>query len=173
LRLFYCNTNDGFVLKYIPMKRLVVEQFLPLSLEDAWSFFSSPKNLNAITPPEMSFQILHEIPEKMYEGLIINYIVSPMFNIPMKWVTEITHVKENHYFVDEQRLGPYQIWHHEHHFKVVKGGVLMTDILHYHIGKSIFGWLAGLLFVDKKVASIFKYRGLKLEQLEAEGHFNK
>jgi ligand-binding SRPBCC domain-containing protein len=147
------------------MKRLKVEQFLPISLEKAWDFFSSPKNLNEITPPEMTFKILYDIPEKMYEGLIISYIVSPMLNIPLSWVTEITHVKDQEFFVDEQRLGPYNIWHHEHHFKAVEGGVLMTDILHYDVGKSIFGWIAGKLFVDAKVSGIFEYRVKKLEQL--------
>jgi ligand-binding SRPBCC domain-containing protein len=147
------------------MKRLHVEQFLPISLETAWDFFSSPKNLNEITPPEMTFKILYDIPEKMYEGLMISYKVSPMLNIPLDWVTEITHVKENEFFVDEQRLGPYNIWHHEHHFKAVEGGVLMTDILHYDIGKWFFGWIAGKLFVDAKVQGIFTYRKAVLEKL--------
>ena len=110
------------------MKRLKVEQFLPISLEKAWDFFSSPKNLNEITPPEMTFKILYDIPEKMYEGLMISYKVSPMLNIPLDWVTEITHIKENEFFVDEQRLGPYSIWHHEHHFKEIDGGVEMLFI---------------------------------------------
>jgi ligand-binding SRPBCC domain-containing protein len=147
------------------MKRLKVEQFLPISLEKAWDFFSSPKNLNEITPPEMTFKIIYDIPEKMYEGLMITYKVSPMLNIPLDWVTEITHVKENEFFVDEQRIGPYNIWHHEHHFKAVEGGVLMTDILHYDIGKSIFGWIAGKLFVDAKVNGIFSYREQKLKTM--------
>jgi ligand-binding SRPBCC domain-containing protein len=145
------------------MKRIVAEQFLPISLEKAWDFFSSPKNLNEITPPEMTFKILNELPEKMYEGMMISYKISPMLNIPLDWVTEITHIKENQFFVDEQRIGPYAIWHHEHHFKAVEGGVHMTDILHYHVGLGPLGWIASKLFVDAKVQGIFDYRFKKLE----------
>ena len=94
----------------------------------------------------------------MYEGLIITYRIKPMLNIPLNWCTEITHIKEHQFFVDEQRKGPYNIWHHEHHFKAVEGGVLMTDLLHYDIGKSIFGWIAGKLFVHKQVKEIFEFR---------------
>jgi len=99
----------------------------------------------------------------MYAGLFINYRLKPMLNIPVSWITEITHIKENEYFVDEQRKGPYKIWHHEHHFKVVDGGVLMTDILHYDIGKGFVGKIAGKLFVDRKVSGIFAYRNKMLE----------
>jgi ligand-binding SRPBCC domain-containing protein len=145
------------------MKRIVAEQFLPISLEKAWDFFSSPKNLNEITPPEMTFKILNELPEKMYEGMMISYKISPMLNFPLDWVTEITHIKENQFFVDEQRIGPYAIWHHEHHFNAVEGGVHMTDILHYHVGLGPLGWIASKLFVDAKVQGIFDYRFKKLE----------
>jgi ligand-binding SRPBCC domain-containing protein len=140
------------------MRILKQEQFLPISLEKAWKFFASPKNLNEVTPKEMTFEITSEVPEVMYEGLILTYIIRPMFNIPLFWCTEITHIKELEYFVDEQRKGPYNIWHHEHHFKEVEGGVMMTDLLYYDIGKWIFGWFAGKLFVDKQVQEIFRYR---------------
>ncbi len=147
------------------MKQLKSEQFLPINIETAWDFFSSPKNLNEITPPEMTFKIISKIPEKMYPGLFITYKISPFLGIKLDWCTEITHVKENAYFVDEQRMGPYSIWHHEHHFQEVENGVLMTDILHYHIGKGIFGWLAGKLFVDAQVKKIFTYREARLKEL--------
>jgi ligand-binding SRPBCC domain-containing protein len=140
------------------MKLLKSEQLLPISIEQAWDFFSSPKNLNEITPEDMVFKITSEVPEKMYEGLFITYKIAPVLNIPLDWVTEITHVKEPFYFVDEQRKGPYKTWHHEHHFKQTPEGVLMTDILYYEVGKSIFGWLAEKLFVDNKVKGIFSYR---------------
>ncbi len=146
------------------MRRLKQEQFLPISLEDAWAFFSTPKNLNEITPADLVFEVTSELPDKIYEGLIITYRIKPMLNIPVNWCTEITHVKELAYFVDEQRKGPYSIWHHEHHFQAVEGGVLMTDILHYDIGKSVFGWVAGKLFVHKKVREIFRYRLKALEK---------
>jgi len=145
------------------MIKLKQEQFLPISLDEAWQFFATPKNLNEVTPDDMVFEIVSELPDIMYAGLLINYRLKPLLNIPINWCTEITHIKEKVYFVDEQRKGPYSIWHHEHHFKAVAGGVLMTDILHYDIGKSIFGWIAGKMFVNKKVKSIFVYRFKMLE----------
>ena len=145
------------------MKKLKQEQFLPISLDEAWEFFATPKNLNEVTPDDMVFEIISELPETMYAGLLINYRLKPMLNIPINWCTEITHIKEKEYFVDEQRKGPYRIWHHEHHFRAVNGGVLMTDILHYDIGKWIVGRIAGKLFVDKKVKGIFEYRNKTLE----------
>ncbi|HRH56047.1 MAG TPA: SRPBCC family protein [Chitinophagales bacterium] len=145
------------------MRRLEQIQELPIDINTAWDFFSSPKNLNEITPEEMVFEITSPLPEKMYEGMFITYNIKPMLNIPMQWCTEITHIKEQEFFVDVQRKGPYNIWHHEHHFKATQNGVLMTDILHYDIGKSFLGWVAGELFVHKKVKEIFEYRYKKLE----------
>jgi len=147
------------------MKYLQFEQFLPISIEEAWEFFSTPKNLNRITPGDVHFKIINEVPEKIYPGTIIIYDISPFLNIHFNWVTEITVVKHQEYFVDEQRKGPYRIWHHEHYFKKTDGGVIMTDKLYYAIGKSVFGWLAGKLFVHKKVKAIFAYRGKQLEEL--------
>lgn len=140
------------------MKSLRQEQFLPISINEAWEFFSSPRNLNRVTPKELFFEITSEVPDKMYEGLIISYKIKPMLNTKVNWHTEITHIKHLKYFIDEQRKGPYKIWHHEHHFKEVEGGIIMTDLLYYDIGKSIFGWIAGKLFVNKKVKEIFDYR---------------
>ena len=145
------------------MKKLKQEQFLPITLDEAWKFFATPKNLNEVTPDDMVFEIISELPDTMYAGLLINYRLKPMFNIPINWCTEITHIQEKEYFVDEQRKGPYRIWHHEHQFKVVAGGVVMTDILHYDVGKWIFGRIAAKLFVDEKVKSIFEYRNRTLE----------
>ena len=145
------------------MTKLYQEQLLPLPLEEAWNFFATPKNLNEVTPNDLVFKITSTLPEKMYEGLIITYRIQPLLNISINWCTEITHIKEQEYFVDEQRKGPYNIWHHEHHFKSVGGGILMTDILHYDIGKSIFGKIAGKLFVHKQVQQIFRYRYKALE----------
>lgn len=145
------------------MHTLIRKQILSISLEKAWSFFATPANLNEVTPKELDFKILSDLPDKMYEGLIIQYDIKPMLNIPVRWVTEITHISEFKYFVDEQRKGPYKTWHHEHHFEEVEGGVLMTDILHYDIGKSVFGWIAGKLFVHQKVGEIFDYRYKALE----------
>jgi len=145
------------------MYKLKQEQFLPISLEAAWDFFATPKNLNEVTPSDMVFEITSDLPEKIYEGLIITYKIKPMFNISINWCTEISHIKDRVFFVDEQRKGPYSIWHHEHHFQEMEGGVLMTDILYYDIGKSFFGWIAGKLFVHKKIKQIFSYRYKTLE----------
>ncbi len=146
------------------MKKLVQEQLLPISLEQAWDFFATPKNLNEVTPDDLVFEITSDVPDKMYEGLMITYKIKPLLNISINWCTEITHIKEQEYFVDEQRKGPYNIWHHEHHFKAVEGGTLMTDILHYDIGMSIFGKIAGKLFVDQQVNHIFSHRYKALEK---------
>ena len=147
------------------MKLLRSEQFLPITIQQAWDFFSTPKNLNVITPDDMVFTITSEVPDKMYEGLFITYKIAPLLNIPLDWATEITHINEPYFFIDEQRAGPYKIWHHEHHFKEVPGGVLMTDILHYDVGMSFLGKIAEFVFVDKKVKSIFKFREKKLIEL--------
>ena len=106
------------------------EQFVPATIDDVWDFISSPANLKEITPDYMGFDITSEnLPDKMYPGMIISYKVSPLLGIKMTWVTEITQVKEKEFFVDEQRVGPYSMWHHQHHIKSVDGGVLMTDIV--------------------------------------------
>lgn len=147
------------------MKYLEFEQFLPVSLDEAWSFFSTPSNLNLITPDDLDFKILDTLPDHIYQGLLIRYKIKPMLNIPLNWVTEITAVKEKEFFIDEQRKGPYHLWHHEHHFKEVNGGVLMTDKLSYDIGLGFIGILAGKLWVDKQVQRIFAFRRNKLHEL--------
>ena len=145
------------------MRELKQEQLLPIPIEQAWTFFATPKNLNEVTPKDLYFEITSDLPDEMYEGLIITYKIKPMLNIPINCMTEITHIKPGEYFVDEQRKGPYNIWHHEHHFKAVEGGTLMTDILHYDVGKWVLGWIAGELFVHKKVKEIFEFRYKALE----------
>jgi ligand-binding SRPBCC domain-containing protein len=145
------------------IKRIYQEQILPISLQEAWNFFATPKNLNEVTPKDLDFKILSELPERMYEGMMIRYIIKPMVSIPLHWCTEITHITDEKYFVDEQRQGPYKMWHHEHHFEAHKNGVLMKDILHYDIGMGILGSIAGALFVHKKVKQIFDYRYATLE----------
>lgn len=141
------------------------EQVLPVSMEKAWDFFSDPKNLNEITPDDMTFRIMSTLPERMYEGMLIHYKISPFLSIPMDWVTEISHIRENEFFIDEQRFGPYRLWHHEHHFKETDKGILMTDLLQYDIGMGLIGNLAGMIFVHRKVKSIFEYRYEKLKIL--------
>ena len=144
---------------------MVFSQILPITLEEAWSFFSNPYNLSKITPPAMNFRIQHTLPEKIYEGMFIEYRVSPLAGFPVEWVTEITRVKEHSYFIDEQRKGPYSIWHHEHHFEEVKDGVLMTDKLYYSLPFGVIGRVINSLIVRNKVLSIFQYRRKILEEL--------
>ena len=141
-------------------------QKLPISVEEAWNFFSSPMNLRAITPEEMGFTITSEdAGAKMFAGMIISYTVQPLLGIPVEWVTEITQVKEYDYFIDEQRFGPYSFWHHKHFFKAIEGGVEITDVVHYKIPLGPIGELANLLFVNKKLNDVFDYRVKKLEEL--------
>lgn len=127
-------------------------------IEEVWDFFSSPANLKKITPPGMGFHILSGAKQKMYPGQIITYKVKPVAGISLKWVTEITHVEHYRYFVDEQRFGPYSMWHHEHHFREVEGGVEMTDRVSYKLPLGLLGRLVHLLFVKRKVEQIFEYR---------------
>jgi ligand-binding SRPBCC domain-containing protein len=142
------------------------EQILPISLEKAWDFFSSPKNLKEITPDYMDFKITNDLGDgKMYPGQIITYKVRPVAGIPMRWATEITHVKDHDYFVDEQRFGPYAMWHHQHFFEEVKEGVLMKDIINYAIPFGPIGRLANTLMVRSKLTEIFDYRYKKVEEL--------
>ena len=141
-------------------------QKLPISLDKAWDFFSSPANLKVITPDYMSFKVTSEDADlPMFPGMIISYIVRPVMNIPMEWVTEITHVKDHAYFVDEQRFGPYSLWHHKHFFKAIDGGVEMTDVVHYKVPLGFLGDIANVLFVKKKLNEIFDYRTKKLQEL--------
>ena len=153
----YCPKNT--------MHRFQCQQTLPNNLDEAWDFFSSPANLLLMTPPELNLVPITEIPQEMYEGMFVTYRVKPIAGIPMTWVTEITHIKHHQYFIDEQRLGPYRIWHHQHHFKEVPGGVEMTDILDYRIPLGPVGILLQKIMIGKKVEQIFEYRRQRLTEL--------
>ena len=141
-------------------------QILKTNIDEAWDFFSSPANLQKITPQKLGFQIIsRHHGEKMYPGQIIEYKVKPILGIPLYWMTEITHVEDKKYFVDEQRFGPYSMWHHQHHFREVSGGVEMTDIVHYKIPFWILGDIAHTLFVKSQLKGIFDHRYEVTEQL--------
>lgn len=146
-------------------------QKLPISSEKAWEFLSDPKNLKVITPDYMGFEILSGGDRNMYPGQIIQYLVSPVGGIKTKWVTEITHVKEGEYFVDEQRFGPYKMWHHKHFIKPIEGGVEMEDIVDYKLPFGKLGQLAHPFLVKPKLKEIFEYRKNKL--IELFGEFNE
>lgn len=137
-------------------------QQLPITMEQAWDFFSDPKNLNTITPDSMRFKTLSGDERKMFAGQVIHYKISPFKGITMEWVTEITHVKDKEFFVDEQRFGPYKFWHHKHFFKAVDGGVEMEDIVHYKVPFGFLGKLLHPIVVKPKLDEIFRYRKQKL-----------
>ncbi len=141
-------------------------QQLPISIEEAWAFFSSPLNLREITPPYMRFEVLSDPKwvQKMYPGQIITYTVRPLLGIPLFWMTEITHVRERAFFVDEQRIGPYALWHHQHHFIPIEGGVEMIDLVHYRPPLGLLGRWAHALFIRRQLEEIFDYRYRILEQ---------
>jgi ligand-binding SRPBCC domain-containing protein len=141
-------------------------QLIKISMDEAWDFFSSPANLQKITPEKLGFKIVSKHHgEKMYAGQIIEYYVKPLFGIPLYWMTEITHVADKKYFIDEQRFGPYSMWHHQHHFKETPEGIEMTDIVHYKLPLGILGELAHTLFVKKQLKGIFDYRFKVVEDL--------
>ena len=143
----------------MPIHILRRTQIVPASVEVCWDFFSDPRNLARITPPELDFQIRGELPPNIHAGLMITYRVRPLFGVPVTWLTEITHVEPPHRFVDEQRVGPYAIWHHEHFFTALEGGrTEIRDLVHYVLP---FGWLGNLahpLLVAPQLERIFAFR---------------
>ena len=141
------------------------KQKLPISVDTAWDFLSDPNNLKTITPEYMGFNILSGADRPMYAGQFIQYIVTPILSIKTKWVTEITHVVDKHYFVDEQRFGPYALWHHKHFINKIEGGVEMEDIIDYKVPLGYLGQLAHPFLVKPKLEEIFNYRTKKLEEL--------
>ena len=139
--------------------QLVKEQLILASMTEVWEFISSPENLREITPEYMGFDITSKnLPKKMYPGMIISYRVKPLLGIPMTWVTEITQVVEKRYFVDEQRIGPYSFWHHQHIVEDTDKGVLMTDIVSYKPPMAFLGSMANKLFIRHQLERIFAYR---------------
>ncbi len=139
-------------------------QHIPISLNEAWDFFSNPANLKKITPDDLGFKIISKFQgNSMYAGELIEYKVSPIMGIPLYWMTEITQVDYKKHFVDEQRFGPYSMWHHQHHFKEVEGGVEMTDIVHYKLPGWFLGGIANRLIVKKQLKKIFNFRQQKVD----------
>jgi ligand-binding SRPBCC domain-containing protein len=145
--------------------RLHIIQRLPISISEAWDFFSNPQNLTVITPPFLRFQITSPLPQKVYPGMLITYRVSPFLGIPINWVTEITHVIEPHLFVDEQRFGPYRFWHHQHHFREIEGGVQVQDLVHYAVRLGPLAGLINRLLVGRQLKRIFDFRRIVLEHM--------
>lgn len=154
--------------------QLHAKQALPINKHKAWGFLSDPRNLKTITPKHMGFKILSGADRPMYQGQIIQYMVKPFPGISTKWVTEITHVREGEYFVDEQRFGPYALWHHKHFIKEIDGGIEMEDLIDYKIPFGLLGQLVQPILVKKQLNQIFQYRETKLEELfgKMEGYQN-
>lgn len=144
------------------------KQNLPITLQEAWNFISDPKNLAVITPDSMGFKTLSGDDRQMFAGQIIHYTISPLLGLKMQWVTEITHIKDKEFFVDEQRYGPYKFWHHKHFIKEIDGGVEMEDIVHYKLPMGFLGDMMHPLMVAPKLKEIFNYRQHKLVELFGE-----
>lgn len=157
----------NFIL-FMKIYQYSAKQKLPISINKAWDLLSSPKNLQLITPEYMGFKILSGAERPIFAGQIIQYLVTPILNIPTKWVTEITHVVDKSYFVDEQRFGPYALWHHAHFIKEIDGGVEMEDLINYKVPLGWLGQLVHPFLVKPKLNEIFEYRRKKLIELYGE-----
>ena len=140
------------------LHRLETVQRLPVTLDEAWRYFSDAGNLAKITPPSLGFEVTSPLPGRVYAGLIITYRVRPLFGVPVNWVTEITHVDEPRLFVDEQRFGPYRFWHHQHFFREAAGGTEVRDLVHYALRGGPLAGLADALLVRRRLEEIFSFR---------------
>ena len=147
--------------------RLLQTQQLPIPLPMAWEFFCDPANLPLITPPDLGFRITSPLPQRMYAGMIVSYTVTPFAGLPVTWVTEITHAEEPHVFVDEQRIGPYRFWHHQHLFQRTAEGTEMTDLVHYALPFDPVSRIVAPL-VQRRLATIFAFRRQALKR-----HFDR
>ena len=148
---------------------LYSRQHVPATLDEVWAFFSDARNLLAVTPPHLNLKVTNEVwGQTVYAGQVMTYKVKPLLGIPLSWMTEITHVEEKSYFVDEQRKGPYKLWHHQHHFRAVEGGVEMTDLVHYRLPFGPLGSIAHGLIVKEELEKIFTYRYQKIVELFGE-----
>lgn len=137
---------------------LIRNQWLPLSQEQAWDFFSNPANLCRITPAWLDFRMTCPPPGAMYAGQILTYSIRPLPGLRLGWVTEITHVRQPEFFVDEQRLGPYRFWHHQHLFRKTSNGVEMTDVVHYALPLGPLGEMVHALWARRRLRAIFDHR---------------
>jgi ligand-binding SRPBCC domain-containing protein len=147
------------------IRRLHREQFIRADPARVWDFFATPRNLNELTPPDLRFRMVSEVPDRMAAGQIIEYRISPLPGVWLRWVTEIKQVRAGVSFVDEQRAGPYKLWSHEHQFHPAPGGVRMVDRVTYDVGWGPFGWLAEKLWVRRQLAHIFDYRCRRVDEL--------
>lgn len=153
----------------MPHYQIIKKQKLATTIDEAWAFISNPSNLKKITPPHMGFDITSGNEDTdMYAGMIITYKVSPVLGIKMNWVTEISHVEDKQFFIDEQRIGPYNFWHHQHRISPIKNGVLMEDIITYQPPFGIVGILLNAIFIRKNLNKIFNFRREILREMYGE-----
>ncbi len=138
--------------------KLEAKQILPIGKTECWKFFSDPKNLQSITPPDMNFEIKSDLPEKVYPGQIIIYRIKIFPGIKISWITEITEVIEEDFFIDEQRFGPYKFWHHQHRFREIPGGIEVHDLVHYAVPFGKIGRIIHRMIISEKLSRIFQYR---------------
>jgi len=149
----------------VTLQRLKRTQYLNSDIKTCWNFFSDPAKLAEITPAWLGFRVISDLPDEMFSGLIIEYKITPLAFVKTSWITEITHVSEPFFFVDEQRLGPYRFWHHKHFFRESGEGVIMTDEVHYSLPFGIIGDILNRFVVRKKLEDIFNYRFEILKEL--------
>jgi ligand-binding SRPBCC domain-containing protein len=145
--------------------RIERRQRLAADLPQAWRFFADPANLRTITPPWLDFTLTCEVPADIYAGLIITYRIRPLAGMRCTWVSEITQVRAPHYFVDEQRSGPYRFWHHQHHLQALDNGCAVEDIVHYGLPLGVIGEAVHALWVRRKLDEIFRFRYHALSQI--------
>ena len=154
--------------------KLEKTQILPISLEKSWEFFSDPENLKLITPPGLGLEITSDSPDEIYEGMIISYNVRPFPFYRTKWLTEITHVKKPTYFVDEQRIGPYNLWHHKHFFNAKGDNTEICDVVHYSVPYGPIGEFLHSIYIERNLEYIFNYRSDILNKMFGNGkHYDR
>lgn len=147
------------------MYTIKAKQFVALSKQEAWDFFSQPINLKQLTPPEMNMRMIDEQQQEMYAGMVISYKVAPLLGIALPWCSEITQVKKGEYFIDSMIEGPFKIWHHQHFFKAVEGGTEIIDIVNYQVPFGPLGKLFHPIIVKSRVAEIFTYRNQRIKEI--------
>lgn len=150
---------------YMPkIYELYREQTIHTDLNTAWEFIRTPRNLNRITPEDMTFEIVSELPKQMYDGLLIEYKIDIPIIGKRTWLSELKHIKELHSFVDEQRIGPYKYWYHYHEIKEVENGVSFIDKVNYVMPFGPLGAIARVFYVENQLNKIFDYRRTAMEQ---------
>jgi ligand-binding SRPBCC domain-containing protein len=140
------------------------EQLIPAAVGAVWDFFATPKNLDLLTPPGLKFFTPAPPEGRMYAGQLIAHRIRIFPGYWARWLTEIRQVREREYFVDEQRVGPYKFWYHEHHFRAAPGGTLMTDQITYQVCYGPLGWLVNELWIKRALRKIFDYRRGAIER---------